>query len=76
MEADIAREQMRQPLLSREQIVAWLERFRYGNFDDTGFRQRLTDAFINFVLDKLSTTGYNLIVIKRALALGIKGGCM
>ena len=49
LEIDIAREQMQQPLLEREQIVAWLERFRNGNYDDVGFRQRLIDVFVNSI---------------------------
>ena len=31
---------------------------------------------IDFALDKFITTEYNLIVIKRVLTLGVKGGCL
>ena len=45
----IAQEEMQKPLMTREQVVYWISRFKNGNPRDEGFRQRLIDAFINSI---------------------------
>lgn len=49
LEISIAKEEMQQPTLTKEQIVFWISRFKEGDFSDPAFRQRLIDCFVNAV---------------------------
>ena len=49
LEIGIMQEEMNKPLLSREQIIFWLKKFRDTDIDDKEQRQRLIDCFVNAV---------------------------
>lgn len=49
LEVSILQEEIQKPLLTREQVVFWLYRFRKTDVTDQDQRQRLIDSFINAV---------------------------
>ena len=49
LELNIIREEMQQPVYSREDIVYWLCRFRSLNVENLDERRRLIDSFVNSV---------------------------
>jgi hypothetical protein len=49
LEVRIIKEEMKKPMLTREQILFWLYKFRNLNVDIREHRQRLIDTFINAV---------------------------
>ena len=49
LEIGIMQEEMNKPLLSREQIIFWLKKFRDTDIADKEQRQRLIDCFVNAV---------------------------
>lgn len=62
LEIRIAQEEMQQPMLTKEQVVFWISKFKDGDFDDPKFRQRLIDCFVNAIYlydDKIVLT-YNV----------------
>jgi site-specific DNA recombinase len=61
LEISILQEEMQKPLLTREQVVFWISRFKKGNAKDQAFRSKLIDASVNSVYlydDKMVLT-YN-----------------
>ena len=57
----IAEESMARPLVDRDQVVFFLERFRKGDADDPVYRQTLVDVFVNsvYVYDGKIVITYN-----------------
>ena len=49
IEGQIAREEMKKPLLSKERIIYWLTSFKSGNLDDIDYRRRVVDTLLNSV---------------------------
>ncbi len=49
LEIGIMQEEMNKPLLSREQIIFWLKKFRDTDITNKEQRQRLIDCFVNAV---------------------------
>lgn len=49
IQAAIAREQIAQPDIERDQVVYFLERFREGSLDDPEYRLKLVEAFVSSV---------------------------
>lgn len=49
IEAQIAREEMKKPLLTKERIMYWLTSFKSGNLDDIDYRRRVIDTLLNSV---------------------------
>ncbi len=49
LEISILQEDMQKPLLTREQVVFWISRFKKGNIKDPAFRSKLIDAFVNSI---------------------------
>ena len=49
LEASILQEQIAKPLLTREQILFWFERFRQGDPSDPAYQQKIIDCFVNSV---------------------------
>lgn len=49
LELSITKEQLIKPQLSKDKIVAWISRFKYGNIEDLAYRQRIIDIFVNSV---------------------------
>ncbi len=53
--------QMEQPVFSKEEIVKWISRFKYGNIEDRDYQKEVIDTFLNAVYiydDKIGFT-YN-----------------
>jgi DNA invertase Pin-like site-specific DNA recombinase/TolA-binding protein len=56
IEISIAREKIGKPVLTKEQIVFWISRFKGGDVDDPAYRKAVVDVFVNSVFlydDKL-----------------------
>ena len=49
IECQIAREEMKKPLLSKERIVYWLTSFKSGDINDVEYQQRIIDTLVNAV---------------------------
>ena len=49
LEISIAQEEMQKPMLTKEQVILWISRFKNGNVNDMAFRQRLIDTFVNAI---------------------------
>ena len=49
LEVEILQEEMQKPLLTREQVLFWLHRFRTLDITDPDHRQRLVDSFVNSI---------------------------
>lgn len=61
LKASIVQAQIERPQYSKEQIVAWISRFKYGSIDDPAYQKEIIDIFVNAVYvfdDKLVFT-YN-----------------
>jgi hypothetical protein len=59
LEVSILQEEIQKPLLTREQIIFWLHKFRATDVNDREHRQKLVDTFVNAVYvydDKLVLT--------------------
>jgi hypothetical protein len=57
LEISIAKEQIQQNVLTKEQIVFFIQRFKEGDIDDTAYRRRMIDVFVNSIYlydDKLA----------------------
>ena len=57
----IMTEELQKPKLTKEQIIAWIEQFRYGDKESVEYQKRVIDSFVNAVYvfdDKLVLT-YN-----------------
>lgn len=46
----IAKEEIKKPVINREQVVFWLKSFRKGDFSNSKFQEKLCDVFINQVI--------------------------
>ena len=71
LKISIVQEEMQKPLLTREQVVFWISRFKNGNMKDEKFRQRLIDTFVNAIYlydDKIVLT-YNYNDGTRTISL-------
>lgn len=49
IEISIAQEQLKKPMLTKDQIVFWISSFRDGDVSDPKFQQQLIDSFVNAV---------------------------
>lgn len=61
LKASIVQAQIERPQYSKEQIVAWISRFKYGSIDDPAYQKEIIEIFVNAVYvfdDKLVFT-YN-----------------
>ena len=61
LKLSILQAQMARPRYTKEQVVSWISRFKYGNVDDPQYQKQIIDMFINFIYvfdDKLVFT-YN-----------------
>lgn len=46
---EIAAEEMKKPLLTKERIVFWLVSFKNGSIDDDNYKRRIVDTLVNSV---------------------------
>ena len=61
LKLSILQVQMTKPRYTKEQIVSWINRFKYGSADDPQYQKQIIDTFINSIYvfdDKLAFT-YN-----------------
>lgn len=49
LEGQIAREEMKKPLLTKERIMYWLESFKRGDVEDVEYQRRIIDTLVNSV---------------------------
>ena len=73
LETEIAKEKIARPIIKREQVVYYLERFKGGNIDDKEYQRKIIDMFVNKVLlydDKITIT-YNYSGDKKEVTADI-----
>ncbi len=61
LKLSIMQAELQKPKYTKEQIVSWINRFKYGDVDDTEYQKQIIDTFINAICvfdDKLVFT-YN-----------------
>ena len=61
LKVSILQAELEKPKYTKEQIVSWINRFKYGNVDDIEYQRQIIDTFINAIYvydDKLVFT-YN-----------------
>ena len=46
---NLAREEMKKPLLTKERIMYWLESFKRGDIEDVEYQRRIIDTLVNSV---------------------------
>ncbi len=49
LEGQIAREELKKPLLTKERIVFWLDSFKRGEIEDLDYQRRIIDTLVNSV---------------------------
>ena len=49
LEISITQEKMQKPILTKEQIVFWISRFKDGDIDDVKYQRSVIDVFVNSV---------------------------
>lgn len=61
LEISIAKEKIQKSMITHEQIVFWISRFKDGNIDDPQYRRDIVDAFVNsvFLYDDRLVLMYN-----------------
>lgn len=61
MKLSILQAQMARPRYTKEQVVSWISRFKYGNVDDPQYQKQIIDTFINsiYVFDDKLVFTYN-----------------
>ena len=61
LKTSILESQLLKPRYTKEQIISWIGRFKYGNPDDPDYQKEIIDTFINsiFVFDDRLVFTYN-----------------
>ena len=61
LKLSILQAQMARPRYTKEQVVSWISRFKYGNVDDPQYQKQIIDTFINsiYVFDDKLVFTYN-----------------
>ena len=61
LKLSILQAQMARPRYTKEQVVNWISRFKYGNVDDPQYQKQIIDMFINsiYVFDDKLVFTYN-----------------
>ena len=61
LKLSILQAQMARPRYTKEQVVSWISRFKYGNVDDPQYQKQIIDTFINsiYVFDDRLVFTYN-----------------
>lgn len=49
LNASLIHAQMAQPVFTKEEIVKWISRFKYGNIHDKAYQKEMIDTFLNSV---------------------------
>ena len=61
LKLSILQAQMARPRYTKEQVVSWISRFKYGSADDPQYQKQIIDTFINsiYVFDDKMVFTYN-----------------
>ena len=61
LKCSILQAQMERPKYSKEEIVQWISRYKYGNIDDKDYQKEIIDTFLNsiYVYDDRLVFTYN-----------------
>ena len=61
LETNILQEQITKPLLTREQILFWFERFRQGDPSVSAYQRNIIDCFVNsvYIFDDRFVVNFN-----------------
>ena len=61
LKVNILQAQMQRPRYTKEQVVSWISRFKYGRSDDPEYQRQIIDTFINsiYVFDDRLVFTYN-----------------
>ena len=61
LKLSIMQAELQKPKYTKEQIVSWINRFKYGDVDDTEYQKQIIDTFINaiYVFDDKLVFTYN-----------------
>ena len=61
LNVSILQEQLQKPRFTKEQIVTWISRFKYGDPDDLEYQKHIIDNFVNsvYVYDDRLVMTYN-----------------
>ena len=61
LKVSILQAQMQRPRYTKEQVVSWISRFKYGKADDQEYQRQIIDTFINsiYVFDDRLVFTYN-----------------
>lgn len=73
LETEIAKEKITRPLIKREQVIYFLEKFKGGNVEDKEYQRKIIDMFVSKVLlydDKITIT-YNYSGDKKEVTADI-----
>ena len=49
LKAQIAHEELKKPILSKERIIYWLESFKQGNINDIAYQRKIIDTLVNSI---------------------------
>ena len=86
LKASILQLQLERRKFTKEEIVDWISKYKYGNIDDPDYRKEIIDTFVNsvFVYDDKLVLTYNykdgsetltLQEIEAALSSNLDGMC-
>lgn len=86
LKASILQLQLERRKFTKEEIVEWISKYKYGNIDDPDYRKEIIDTFVNsvFVYDDKLVLTYNykdgsetltLQEIEAALSSNLAGMC-
>lgn len=61
LKAELLRQQLERPKYSKDEIVKWISRFRYGSIEDKAYQREIIDVFVNsvYVYDDRLVLTYN-----------------
>ena len=61
LNVSLIRAQMAQPVFTKEEIIKWISRFKYGNINDKAYQREMIDTFLNsvYVYDDKIVFTYN-----------------
>ena len=61
LKCSILQAQMERPKYSKEEIIQWISRYKYGNIDDKDYQKEIIDTFLNsvYVYDDRLVFTYN-----------------
>lgn len=64
LEAQIESQQMKKPLLTKEQIIFWLESIRSGDISNPEYQRKIIDTFVNsiFIYDSGGKKGRKIVI--------------